>query len=290
MTKTDPLATDEMIEAALERFKLATEAVETAKGELEASRAALAEAHDAAAVEPDLEDWREAHAEFCLAAGYCFTRGSTDCATRARIAGLKAAAPHILAMQAKAPATSPGMREACVAMVSAWESLPGPKHYSAHEIQCWMRRDLKPAIDGLRAALSQSSSPVEVGGEARPRYHVEGQTAPAMTGPRWQIWDNVRHFARFQNIADEGDAQSICDELNALSLQTKDNEEDVERVARAICRVDECDPDDLEPGNTPFGDDQQFFDGTIGVEPAYFLWRNYVCAARAAISALSGGR
>ena len=50
----------------------------------------------------------------------------------------------------------------------------------------------------------------------RPRFHDEGQTTPV--GPRWYIWDGVEgHFARFQNIADAGDAQAICEMLNEQS-------------------------------------------------------------------------
>jgi hypothetical protein len=96
----------------LTRFKRATAAVETAKSELEASRKALAEAHNTAAIEPDLEKWREAHDAFCIAAGYCFTHGSTDCPTRARIAGLKAVAPLILKLRAAAPASDTVLVEA----------------------------------------------------------------------------------------------------------------------------------------------------------------------------------
>jgi hypothetical protein len=51
---------------------------------------------------------------------------------------------------------------------------------------------------------------------AKPRFHVEGQTSTV--GLRWQIWDGVEgHFARYRNIADEGDAVAICEALNRLS-------------------------------------------------------------------------
>jgi hypothetical protein len=54
----------------------------------------------------------------------------------------------------------------------------------------------------------------------RPRYHVEGQTSTI--GPRWCIWDGVEgHFARYQNIADEGDAVALCRELNRLDALTR---------------------------------------------------------------------
>lgn len=45
--------------------------------------------------EPELEKWRRAHDEYCLAGGVGFTAGSTDCPTRSRIAGLKAAQAHM---------------------------------------------------------------------------------------------------------------------------------------------------------------------------------------------------
>ena len=49
--------------------------------------------------------------------------------------------------------------------------------------------------------------------ELKRRYHVEGQTSTQ--GPRWLIWDGVDgHFARYQNIADEGDARALCQKLN----------------------------------------------------------------------------
>jgi len=48
----------------------------------------------------------------------------------------------------------------------------------------------------------------------KPRYHVEGQTSTV--GARWLIWDGTDgHFARFQHIADKGDAVALCDTLNA---------------------------------------------------------------------------
>lgn len=52
-------------------------------------------------------------------------------------------------------------------------------------------------------------------GEAKRRFHVEGQTSTI--GPRWQIWDQQHRFARFRNIASMEDAHNICDELNRLS-------------------------------------------------------------------------
>jgi hypothetical protein len=37
------------------------------------------------------QNWRAAHDAYCLAGGYCFTPGQSDCATLSRMAGLKAA-------------------------------------------------------------------------------------------------------------------------------------------------------------------------------------------------------
>lgn len=54
------------------------------------------------------------------------------------------------------------------------------------------------------------------------RYHIEGQTSTV--GALWQIWDGERHFARFRNIADMGDAVALCDELNALTRRAADDE------------------------------------------------------------------
>ena len=53
----------------------------------------------------------------------------------------------------------------------------------------------------------------------RKRFHVEGQTSTV--GPRWLIWDNAEgHYARFQNIADHGDAVAICEMLNRLAAHS----------------------------------------------------------------------
>jgi hypothetical protein len=60
----------------------------------------------------------------------------------------------------------------------------------------------------------------------------------------------------------------------------------IEAGARAICLVDDCDPDALEPGNTPYGDDREFIDGELKGGPAYFLWRNYAAAAAEAYTAM----
>lgn len=68
----------------------------------------------------------------------------------------------------------------------------------------------------------------------KPRFHVEGQASTV--GPRWLIWDGQDgHFARFQNIADEGDAYAICDMLNGLSRPTPPIPDDVvEAAAKAV--------------------------------------------------------
>ena len=62
--------------------------------------------------------------------------------------------------------------------------------------------------------------------QVRPRYHVEGQTSTV--GERWFIWDNVEgHFARFQNIADAGDAYNLCKTLN-------DAHQEIQRLRAAL--------------------------------------------------------
>lgn len=181
--------------------------------------------------------------------------------------------------------------------------------YDADDVAVWNTRSKEPqstspALPSLQideicdeAVRLASIEPGNGNTHWQAAYHAAMLTRLAMqakaqaTSPGMREVFIARIKAHALPLCDEPEAaEKLADDLlAALSLQTKDNEEDVERVARAICRVDECDPDDLEPGNTPFGDGQEFFDGTIGSEPAYFLWRNYVCAARAAISALSGG-
>jgi len=86
---------DDVVEAARQKVQLASAAVETAMDNFEEARKALSAAHLAATPKTDLEEWREAHDAFCFASGVCFTGGSTDCATRSRIAGLKAAVAHL---------------------------------------------------------------------------------------------------------------------------------------------------------------------------------------------------
>ena len=68
--------------------------------------------------------------------------------------------------------------------------------------------------------------------ERRPRYHVEGQTSTK--GPRWLIWDGVEgHFARYQNIADEGDAAALCAKLNADATRIEQLHKEVEKAFTA---------------------------------------------------------
>ena len=61
----------------------------------------------------------------------------------------------------------------------------------------------------------------------------------------------------------------------------------VERVARALCETDGYDPDELEPGSIPYGDEtERFIDGQLNGGPAFLFWRVYVPKARAAIAVM----
>jgi hypothetical protein len=44
--------------------------------------------------------------------------------------------------------------EAAREVISAWESLPGPRHYSVQEVQVWLSGPMAKAIKRLRTALS----------------------------------------------------------------------------------------------------------------------------------------
>jgi hypothetical protein len=60
----------------------------------------------------------------------------------------------------------------------------------------------------------------------------------------------------------------------------------IERVARVLCECDGYDPDQLEPGNTPYHDNTEVVDGRLRGGPAFRLWRLYAKDARAALEAL----
>lgn len=46
------------------------------------------------------------------------------------------------------------IREAIADTIKAWESLAGDKRYSYKDIEDWLKEQMQPAIDKLRAALS----------------------------------------------------------------------------------------------------------------------------------------
>lgn len=63
-------------------------------------------------------------------------------------------------------------------------------------------------------------------------------------------------------------------------------ERQIEAAARALCVLNQVNPDGLEPGNTPYGDENEVIDGeTRSGEPAFYTWRLYVCDALAALDA-----
>lgn len=64
-------------------------------------------------------------------------------------------------------------------------------------------------------------------------------------------------------------------------------EEQIQRVAIAICRADRRDPYRLEPGNSPYGDDREVVDQVFRGEPHFYVWREYEERAIAAIKAFS---
>lgn len=46
-------------------------------------------------------------------------------------------------------------------LIKAWETLPGPRHYSPDEIQQWLRGSMSPAINNARTILGISNQPME---------------------------------------------------------------------------------------------------------------------------------
>lgn len=62
----------------------------------------------------------------------------------------------------------------------------------------------------------------------------------------------------------------------------------IERAARALCeRSGVANPDDLEPGMTPYSDDTEIIDGYLpNGDPGFFVWRLYVGRVRAVLNAI----
>lgn len=62
----------------------------------------------------------------------------------------------------------------------------------------------------------------------------------------------------------------------------------VELVARAICVSLHYDPDALEPGNTPYGNNEEVIDGyNAKGEPCHLFWRHFHRHTQAVLSALA---
>ena len=67
-------------------------------------------------------------------------------------------------------------------------------------------------------------------------------------------------------------------------------EEEIERYARALCAANGFDPEYLEPGDDPYGDNNSVIDGSNSKdEPCHFFWRRYDRRARAVLAAISEG-
>jgi len=55
----------------------------------------------------------------------------------------------------------------------------------------------------------------------------------------------------------------------------------IERVARKLCWIRGYEPDQLEPGDDPYGNDTSLIDGRMpNGDPAHFMWRQFVKPAR----------
>jgi len=61
----------------------------------------------------------------------------------------------------------------------------------------------------------------------------------------------------------------------------------VEAVARKLCQLKGYDPDDLEPGSTPYGTEEEIIDGEVKGGPAFFMWRQYVSDAQQILSVVN---
>jgi hypothetical protein len=56
-------------------------------------------------------------------------------------------------------ATIADLVKALVEMVEAWEELPGGLQQPVRMVERWLIVDMKPAIDGARAALAKAKQP-----------------------------------------------------------------------------------------------------------------------------------
>lgn len=65
--------------------------------------------------------------------------------------------------------TKQGLRDALANVVAAWESLPGGCHYSPREVETWLRTQMTPAVNGARAALTETAPSIDEGRRRRIR-------------------------------------------------------------------------------------------------------------------------
>lgn len=66
----------------------------------------------------------------------------------------------------------------------------------------------------------------------------------------------------------------------------KNIEPRVERVARLLCEFARRNPDELEPGNTPYDDETEVIDGRLNERPAFYAWRLFVSRAKKIVDVL----
>ncbi len=60
------------------------------------------------------------------------------------------------------------------------------------------------------------------------------------------------------------------------------------KLARFLCKKARRDPDKLEPGNAPYGDDEtEAIDGYLKGDPSHYSWREFVPQAREIIKLLN---
>ena len=120
-----------------------------------------------------------------------------------------------------------------------------------------------------------------------------------MTKMTAELLERVEDFAHMGEMFHHGYAtlsgRSIhVSDLRALvSLSRRviePGEEEIERCARALCAANGFDPEYLEPGDDPYGDNNSVIDGSNSKdEPCHFFWRHYDRQARAVLAAIATG-
>ena len=53
-------------------------------------------------------------------------------------------------------------KELLLNVVKAWESLPGDSEYSAEDVEHWLAKKMKPAIDKIRVHLNLNLKPNKI--------------------------------------------------------------------------------------------------------------------------------